>query len=264
MMNKTANGKRMPVLFVGHGNPMNAIEENEFRRTWEELGRKLPKPKAILCISAHWETHGVHLTSSAAPGTIHDFYGFPKALFDAQYPAPGDPALAIQVSKLLDGVQARLDPDRGLDHGVWSVLLPMYPAADIPIVQLSLEVGHPGTFHYNLGKKLAPLRDEGVLIIGSGNMVHNLGIYSYHEQKPYPWAIQFNDELKSLITAREHEQLIRYETSGMRARLAIPTPEHYLPMLYAIALQEDGETVSFFNDEVTSSISMTSILIGAE
>lgn len=252
----------MPVLFVGHGSPMNAIERNEFYRSWVDLGRKLPKPKAVLCISAHWETHGVYVTATETPETIHDFYGFPKALFDVQYPAPGDPRLAHRVTELISSVQVRLDPGRGLDHGAWSVLVAMYPAADIPVVQLSLDTGEPGSFHYGLARQLAPLRGEDVLILGSGNMVHNLHLFSFQDPHPLPWALECDAELRRRILAREHESLMDYDTLGPNSRLAVPTPEHYFPLLYPLALQEQVEPAGFFNSRVISTISMTSVLIG--
>jgi len=253
---------RMPVLFVGHGNPMNAIERNEFSGTWEELGRRLPEPKAILCISAHWETRGVVLTASEKPETIHDFYGFPKALFDVHYPAPGNPALARRAKELIGSVDARLDPDRGLDHGAWSVLLPMYRDASIPVVQLSLDTTRPSAFHYALGQGLRALRDEGVLIIGSGNIVHNLRMFSFEHPKPLDWATYCDDEIKRRIVEWDHEALMSYETLGPNATLAVPTPEHYYPLLYVLAMQGERERLSFFNSSVISSLSMTSILIG--
>lgn len=255
--------RRMPALFVGHGSPMNAIEPNALRRSWRALGEALPRPRAILCVSAHWETHGVFLTAAERPATIHDFYGFPKALYAIQYPAPGDPALAQRTAELLAGHDARLDPARGLDHGAWSVLVAMYPAADIPVVQLSLDSRQPGAFHYGLAQKLAPLRDEGVLVLGSGNIVHNLGLLDFHDPRPTPWAARFDAEVKARLAARDHEALLAYDTLGPDAGLAIPTPEHYLPLLYAIALQGEDEPLRIFNDAVMSSLSMTSILIGA-
>lgn len=253
---------KMPVLFVGHGNPMNAIERNEFYRSWNELGRRLPKPKAVLCISAHWETRGVHVTATGKPETIHDFYGFPKALFDVQYQVPGDPGLARRVAGLISSTRVKLDPGRGLDHGAWSVLVAMYPAADIPVVQLSLDTGQSGKFHYALGRELAPLRDEGILILGSGNIVHNLRLFSFQDPQPLPWATECDATLRQRILAREHESLMDYDTLGASARLAVPTPEHYYPLLYPLALQEAAEPASIFNDRVLSAISMTSVLIG--
>ena len=252
----------MPVLFVGHGNPMNAIEPNRFHHRWETLGRELPRPRAVLCISAHWESRGLYLTAAERPGTIHDFHGFPRTLFDVRYPASGDPDLARRCAGLLAADGARLDPVRGLDHGAWSVLIAMYPDASIPIVQLSLDTGRPGVFHYNIARKLAPLRDEGVLILGSGNIVHNLRLFDYHDPAPLGWAIDFDASVRQLIAAGKHENLVDYAGLGPGAALAIPTPEHYLPLLYALALQKEDEQPDFFNDEVIRSISMTSIRIG--
>jgi 4,5-DOPA dioxygenase extradiol len=242
---------------------MNAIEHNEFHRGWEELGRRLPRPKAVLCISAHWEIHGVYLTAAERPETIHDFHGFPKALFDVQYPAPGDPGLAGRTKMLLNSVDARLDPERGLDHGAWSVLVAMFPEADIPVVQLSLDTSRPGTFHYALARELQPLRDDGVLILGSGNIVHNLRLFSFRDPKALDWAVHCDEDIKRRIVERDHEALMSYETLGPHAKLAVPTPEHYYPLLYALALHDEGEQISFFNSTVVSSISMTSVLIGA-
>lgn len=253
---------RMPVLFVGHGSPMNAIERNEFHERWQELGRTLPRPKSILCISGHWETGGVWLTTSDKPETIHDFYGFPKALFDVRYRAPGDPALAKRVAELIRAAGPRLDPDRGLDHGAWSVLVAMYPEADVPVVQLSLDTTRPGSFHYALAQTLLPLRDEGVLVLGSGNIVHNLRVFDFHDPAPLDWAVRCDEEIKQRIAARDHEALISYETLVDGIGLAIPTPEHYYPLLYALALHDEGERLDFFNSMVMSSISMTSVLIG--
>ena len=254
---------KMPVLFVGHGNPMNAIERNEFNLSWQELGRRLPRPAAVLCISAHWETRGVYVTATENPETIHDFYGFPKALFNVQYPAPGEPRLAHRVAGLVSTPNVRLDPGRGLDHGAWSVLIAMYPAADIPVVQLSLDTSQPGDFHYALARTLAPLRDEGVLVVASGNMVHNLRLFNFHDQQPAPWAEACDALLRERILARDHESLMDYDSLGPDSRLAVPTPEHYFPLLYALALQEAAEPASFFNERVISAISMTSVLIGA-
>ena len=253
---------RMPVLFVGHGNPMNAIERNGFHRGWEEMGRKLPAPKAILCVSAHWETRGVAVMASAKPETLHDFLGFPKALFDVRYPAPGDVPLARRTADLLATAKPRLDFEWGLDHGAWSVLLAMYPEADVPVIQLSLDTGKPAAFHCDLARQLAPLRDEGVLILGSGNLVHNLRLFDFGDPTPAAWASRFEAEVRRRIESRDHAALVAFETLGPDARRAIPTPEHYLPLLYALALQDPTEPVRFFNQAVLSSISMTSVLIG--
>jgi 4,5-DOPA dioxygenase extradiol len=251
---------RMPVLFVGHGNPMNAIRGNRFRLAWEELGRRLPRPRAILCVSAHWETRDAYVTATERPETIHDFYGFPKALFDVRYPAPGEPALARRVAELVSSERVRLDPGRGLDHGAWSILVAMYPDADVPVVQLSIDTGRPGRHHYALARQLAPLRDEGVLVLGSGNVVHNLRLFDFRDATPRDWAIRADAEIRAHVEARDHEWLAGYPARE-DARLPVPTPEHYLPLLYAIALQQDGETAEFFNAEVQGTVSMTSVVI---
>jgi 4,5-DOPA dioxygenase extradiol len=253
----------MPVLFLGHGSPMNAIEDNDFRRSWQALGKRLRRPKAILCVSAHWETRGVYVTGSGHPETIHDFNGFPRPLFEVRYPAPGSPQLAHRVAELLEP-QARVhvDPNRGLDHGAWGVLQPMFPEADIPVVQLSLSVLQPGAWHYDLARQLGPLRDEGVLVVASGNIVHNLRLFRYRETEALDWAQRFDEDVAEHIATGHHDGLLGYETLGSDALLAIPTPEHYLPLLYVLALQREGEPVEFFNDNVVSAISMRSVLIG--
>ncbi len=255
---------RMPVLFLGHGSPMNAIEENPWRRGWGEIGDRLPRPKAILCISAHWETAGAAAVSaSPAPATIHDFGGFPQALFDVQYRAPGDPALAARVAALLAPDQVVPHPTRGLDHGAWSVLLPMYPDADVPVVQLSLDRSKPNAWHYQAGRRLAALRDEGVLIVGSGDIVHNLRDVNWRSGGTPDWAPRFNATAKALIEARDHQPLIDWQALGPDAEASINTAEHYLPLLYVLGAAQGDEPVSFFNDDVFAGISMTSIVIGA-
>lgn len=241
---------------------MNAVEDNQFHRSWQELGKKLRKPKAILCVSAHWETRGVFVTGSEHPDTIHDFNGFPRALFNVRYPAPGSPWLVRRVIDLLDTVRVHVDPNRGLDHGAWGVLEPMFPEADIPVVQLSLSGLQPGAWHYDLAKLLGPLRDEGVLVVGSGNIVHNLRMWRMNEPGGYDWAARFDDDVAEHIATGHHEGLLGYETLGSDALLAIPTPEHYLPLLYVLALQREDDPVEFFNESVASSISMRSVLIG--
>jgi 4,5-DOPA dioxygenase extradiol len=251
----------MPVLFVGHGNPMNAIEHNEFHEEWISLGKRLPRPKAILCISAHWETRNTYVTATDAPETIHDFYGFPRALFEVRYPAPGEPALARRVLELVASESLRLDPGRGLDHGAWSVLVALYPQADVPVVQLSMDTSRPGRYHYELARQLAPLRDEGVLVMGSGNIVHNLRQFDFRDPTPLAWAIRCDAEIRAHIAAGRHDALMVYPAHD-EGRLAVPTPEHYLPLLYAIALQQPGERAEVFNARVQGSISMTSMLIG--
>jgi 4,5-DOPA dioxygenase extradiol len=252
----------MPVLFLGHGSPMNAIEDNDFRRSWQALGKRLRRPKSILCVSAHWETRGVYITGSEHPETIHDFNGFPRALFDVRYPAPGNPELARRVAELLDPVRVHIDPNRGLDHGAWGVLQPLFPAADIPVVQLSLSVLQPGAWHYDLARALGPLRDEGVLVVASGNIVHNLRLFKYKDTAPLDWAQRFDEDVAEHIATGHHEGLLGYETLGSDALLAIPTPEHYLPLLYALGMQREDDPVEFFNDEVRSAMSMRSVLLG--
>lgn len=252
----------MPALFVGHGSPMYAIEENELYRRLHEVAEQLPKPKAVLCISAHWETDGVFLTASGRPETIHDFYGFPKELFDVRYPAPGDPALARRAAALLSQAGADLDMERGLDHGCWSVVRAMYPEAGVPVVQLSLDRKSAAT-HYVLATQLAPLRSEQVLIVGTGNIVHNLGMIDFRRADGFDWAVRFNEDVKRRILAGDHNALAAPEALGSEARLAVPDREHYLPLLYALAVKGEGEKVSFFNDKIVmGSISMTSVLIG--
>ena len=253
----------MPVLFLGHGSPMNAIEDNAWSRAWRALGGRLPRPRAILCVSAHWETPGPWLTGSVQPPTIHDFGGFPQALFDVRYPAPGDPALAERVVELLgEDAFARVHADRGLDHGAWGVLRPMYPDADLPIVQLGIDSRRPGGWHVALAQRLAPLRDEGVLVIASGDIVHNLGLFDWRDQTPLPWALRFRDTVNALIRDGDLAALADWPALGEDARLSIPTPEHYLPLLYALALARDGDALEFFNDDVIGSLSMTSLMIG--
>lgn len=254
---------RMPALFVGHGSPMNAIEDNSFRRAWAAAAHAIPRPTAVLCVSAHWETAGVAVSGSDRPETIHDFYGFPDELFAVDYPAPGDPALCRTVAATVESTPVALDPDRGLDHGAWSVLCAMYPDADVAVVQLSLDTRRPAAFHYALGRELAPLRDQGVLILGSGNMVHNLGIIDFRRRAGYDWAVRIDGAQRERILARDHAALVAYETLDAAAALAIPTPEHYLPLLYILALQRDHETAALFNAEtLMGSISMTSVAIG--
>lgn len=251
----------MPAIFVGHGNPLNAITDGEDQRAWRDLAARLPRPRAILAISAHWPTRGVRVTSSPRPETIHDFQGFPRALFEVTYPAPGDPALARRVVDLVATVPVQFDDERGLDHGVWSVLSVLLPAADVPVVQLSLDVTKPGSFHYGVGKQLATLRDEGVLILASGNIVHNLDVYQ-PGAPPADWAVRFDAAVHQRLREREHATLIAYELLGDDVTLSVPTPEHYLPLLYVIATQRPREDVGFFNERIESGIAMTSVAIG--
>jgi 4,5-DOPA dioxygenase extradiol len=256
--------EKMPMLFVGHGSPMNAIEHNEFVKGWQDIGSNLPKPNAILCISAHWETRGTMITAMEKPPTIHDFGGFPKELFDVQYPATGSPALATEVQELLKPTSVGLDAQWGLDHGCWSVVKHMYPNADIPVLEMSMDINRTPKQHYELAKELAALRKKGVLIIGSGNMVHNLRMLNWQRpESGFDWAIEANKIFKNLIANHKHQELTAYQNLGSEAKLAIPTPEHYLPLLYILGLQEPNESLSFFNDKlVMGSIAMTSVKIG--
>jgi 4,5-DOPA dioxygenase extradiol len=251
-----------PALFLGHGSPMNVIEDNAYRRSWQELGKRLRRPRAILAISAHWETRGAYVTGSDKPETIHDFNGFPRALFDVRYRAPGSPWLAHRVAELGNGFRVHTDAHRGLDHGAWGVLQPMFPEADIPVVQLSLSSLQPGAWHYDLGRALGALREEDVLVVASGNIVHNLRLFKFKDPAPYDWAQRFDEDVAEHIQTGHHEGLLGYETLGSDALLAIPTPEHYLPLLYVLGMQREEDEVSFFNDEVISSISMRSVIVG--
>jgi 4,5-DOPA dioxygenase extradiol len=253
--------RKMPVLFVGHGSPMNAIEDNEFSRAWVKAGKALPKPNAILSISAHWETSGTLVTAMERPKTIYDFYGFPESLYEVKYPAPGSVELARLVHETVQKTQVRLDQAWGLDHGTWIVLRRMFPKADIPVVQLSLDRTQPPAFHYALGKELRPLRNKGIFIVGSGNIVHNLGMMIW-QGKAYDWATEFDETVKQLILSGNHASIIRYQDLGKAANLSIPTNEHYLPLLYALALQDKQEQVRFFAEGVTfGSVSMRSLWI---
>lgn len=266
MLSDTENNVSMPALFVGHGNPMNAIEENEFVTGFRNTAASIPKPRAVLCISAHWETKGSFLTAMATPKTIHDFGGFPQALFDVQYPAKGSPVLADETKSLVKKTEIGLDNQWGLDHGCWSVLKHFYPQADIPVVQLSLDYSQPPQYHYELAKELYQLRKKGVLIIGSGNLVHNLGKIDWANMNKigfaYDWATIANEKMKNLMLENDHKQLINYRSLGKEVELAIPTPEHYLPLLYILALKQENENLSFFNDKaVGGSLTMTSVKI---
>jgi 4,5-DOPA dioxygenase extradiol len=253
--------KKMPALFVGHGSPMNAIEDNEFSRAWAEVGKALPRPNAILCVSAHWETAGTQVTAMEHPKTIHDFGGFPRELYEMQYPAPGSPELARLIQGTVQKAQVRLDQDWGLDHGTWSVLCRMFPDADIPVVQLSLDRTQEPAFHYALGKELRVLRNKGILIVGSGNMVHNLRMMAWQDEA-YDWAIEFDETLKQLILSGDHDSIIHYQNLGKATRLAVPTNEHYLPLLYILAVQDEQEPVRFFTDRMSlGSLSMRSLWI---
>lgn len=256
----------MPVLFIGHGSPMNAIEDNEFTIGWRAMAKTIPKPKAILCISAHWETKGTYVTAMEKPKTIHDFGGFPKSLFDTQYPALGSKWLAEETKKIITLTSVGLDESWGLDHGSWSVLKQLYPDADVPVIEFSLDYTKDAQYHYNLAKELASLRKKGVLIVGSGNMVHNFQYASFNStQLSYTaldWAIEANNDFKKFISENNYKPLIEYNKHSKAFQLAAPTPEHYLPMIYAIALRGKSENVSYFNDEIIgNSFSMTSFKI---
>ena len=256
----------MPVLFIGHGSPMNGIEDNEFSQRWAQMANEIPAPKAVLVVSAHWFTRGTHITAMEFPETIHDFGGFPQALFEVQYPAPGNPELAKDTANLIHSTDVGLAHDWGLDHGAWTVVRRMYPDAKIPVLQLSIDYTKPPQYHYDLAKEIYELRKKGVLIIGSGNMVHNLRMVSWQNiNNPgygFDWALKMNDTFKELITSGTHDKLIKYENLGKEAMLAIPTPEHYLPLLYTLALQGNQDKVSFFNDKaVAGSLTMTSVKI---
>lgn len=255
--------QKMPVLFVGHGSPMNAIEDNEFSRSWAAIGKEITKPKAIVCISAHWETRGTYVTAMEKPKTIHDFGGFPQELFDVQYPAPGSPKIAKETKEIVKSAIVGLDEAWGLDHGCWSVARRMYPNADIPIIQLSLDYTKNAQWHYDLAKDLAVLRSKGILVLGSGNIVHNLGLINWSDfYAKMDWAEEANEKFKALIKNNDYKSLIDYDKLGKNASLSVPTPEHYLPMLYALRMKGENETLNFFNDKTIGPISMTSFRIG--
>lgn len=258
--------EKMPVLFLGHGSPMNAIEENEFVTGFRNIASEIPRPNAILCISAHWETRGTFVTAMDNPPTIHDFGGFPKELFAVQYPAPGSPQLARETQALISKTQVGLDDKWGLDHGAWSVIKHLYPKADIPVIQMSLDYSQTPQYHYELAQQIQSLRKKGVLIIGSGNIVHNLRMVEWQRLNDtfgYDWAIEANEKMKSFILNGNHKELINFRSQGRAFDLAIPTPEHYLPLLYSLALQGKQEPVKLFNDKaVAGSLTMTSVKIG--
>ena len=259
--------EKMPVLFLGHGSPMNAITGNEFTEGWRDIGKTLPKPNAILCVSAHWETRGTYVTAMDRPETIHDFGGFPEELYEVQYPAPGSPDLAQEIKNLVKRTDVGLDEKWGLDHGCWSVVRYLYPKADIPVIQMSLDYSKSPQYHYDLAKELMPLRKRGVLIIGSGNMVHNLSMVIWDKiDEPgfgYDWAIEANEKMKKFILADDHKSLIDYKSQGRAFALAIPSPEHFLPLLYSLSLKEANETISLFNDRaIAGSLTMTCVKLG--
>jgi 4,5-DOPA dioxygenase extradiol len=256
---------RMPVVFFGHGNPMNAIQRNAYTDGWSRIGKSLPRPKGILSVSAHWYLPGMHVTAMDYPRTIHDFGGFPRELYAYEYPAPGDAALARRVQEILAPLQVESDRQWGLDHGTWAVLCHAYPEADVPIVQLSIDERQPARFHFETGRRMAALRDEGILVMGTGNLVHNLHAYAWgrHPVEPFDWAIRFEEKARSWISASEFEPLINYESLGRDAMLSAPTPDHYLPLLYILGAAEPGENVTYPVEGIDGgSVSMLSIMIG--
>lgn len=259
------NAGLMPAIFFGHGNPMNAVTSNTWTEGWRRIGEQVTRPKAILSISAHWYAPGTGVTVSTAPRTIHDFGGFPAELYRVRYPAPGDPVLASRVQGLLAPLDVALDDSWGLDHGTWSVLKHAWPAADVPVVQLSIDESRPAAFHFDVGRRLAPLRDEGVLIIGSGNLVHNLHAYAWgrHARDPYDWAVRFESAARDFMLAGDFEPLVNYEALGKDALLSIPTPDHYLPLLYVLGCRQQGDGIGFPVEGVDGgSISMLSVQVG--
>lgn len=267
MTESFSNTELMPVLFLGHGSPMNAIEDNEFVQGWIQQGKTLPKPAAILCISAHWETNGTYVTAMPKPQTIHDFGGFPQALFDVQYPAPGSPELALETQKIITTTKVGLDDKWGLDHGCWSVVKHLYPNADVPVIQMSLDYNRSPKYHYELAKELAALRTKGVLIVGSGNLVHNLRLVAWDKmQEPdygFDWALEAKAKMNEYIRSGNYQPLIDYKSQGRAFDLAIPTPDHFLPLLYTLALKKEKEQLTIFNDKaLMGSLTMTSLRIG--
>ncbi len=255
---------KMPVLFIGHGSPMNAIEENEFVQGFRNIATTLPQPQAILCISAHWETKGTRVTAMQMPKTIHDFGGFPKELYEVQYPAPGSPELAKIVTSMVDKTQILCDDSWGLDHGAWSVIRQMYPQANIPVIQMSIDYSASPEQHYEIGKQLSALRKKGVLIIGSGNIVHNLRLVDWNnfdkDNYAYEWAQEASNKIKTFITENNHKAIIDFRKMGKAFDLAIPTPEHYIPLIYSLSLQDKGDLIYFFNDKaIAGSLTMTSL-----
>lgn len=257
----------MPVLFIGHGSPMNGIQDNEFSNRWSKMAKEIPTPKAVLVVSAHWLSHGTRITGMDFPQTIHDFGGFPKELYKVQYPAPGSPELAKQTRKLVKSTPIVEDHDWGLDHGTWTVVRHMFPEADIPVLQLSIDHTKSPRYHFELAQELLELRRRGVLIIGSGNMVHNLKLIAWDKMEEpgygYDWALEMNERFKKNILSGDYDKLIRFERLGPEAKLAIPTPEHYIPLLYSLGIKKENEIVSFFNDKaVAGSLTMTSVKIG--
>lgn len=258
---------KMPLLFLGHGSPMNAIEENEFVAGFRQVAKEIPRPNAILCVSAHWETRGTFVTAMEQPRTIHDFGGFPEALFQVQYPAPGSVELAKETKAIVRKTDVGLDEKWGLDHGAWSVIKHLYPKADVPVIQMSLDYNQPPQYHYELAQEIKSLRKKGVLVVGSGNMVHNLRLVAWDkfgtDNYAFDWALEAGEKMKNYILNGDHIQLINFRSQGRSFDLAIPTPEHFLPLLYTLAMRDDNDPVSLFNDKaVAGSLTMTSVKIG--
>ena len=261
------NTEKMPVLFLGHGSPMNAIEENQFVQGFRNISREIPKPNAILCISAHWFTNGTFVTAMLNPKTIHDFYGFPKELFEVNYPAPGSPELARETAELLFPEIEEEDHSWGLDHGAWSVIRHLYPNAEIPVIQLSIDYNKPPQYHFDLAKKLQKLREKGILIIGSGNIVHNLRMIDWKNINTvgagWDWAVEAREKTNNWLLDGNFQNLIDYQRQGVALQTAVPSPDHYLPLIYSLGLKEKSENLSLFNDElIGGSLSMTSMRIG--
>jgi 4,5-DOPA dioxygenase extradiol len=255
----------LPTTFLGHGNPMNALQRNAYTEAWSAIGAGLPRPRAVLAISAHWFVPFTAVTAVAAPRTIHDFGGFPRELYEVEYPASGDPQLAREIRDLLKPIAVELDHSWGLDHGTWSVLRHVYPRADVPIVQLSIDETQPPAFHFELGRRLAVLRRQGIWILGSGNLVHNLHAYAWgrHTPRPYDWAVRFESRARQLMRAGSYAQLVEYEGLGADALLSVPTPDHYLPLLYVLGAAAPGESITFPVEGVDGgSISMLAVHVG--
>jgi 4,5-DOPA dioxygenase extradiol len=254
---------RAPAVFLGHGNPMNALERNAWSEAWAAFGQAVPRPKGVLAISAHWYIRGTAVTAMNAPPTIHDFGGFPAALHAFDYPAPGDPALAARVKGLLQPMDVRMDDEWGLDHGTWAVLCHVYPHADVPVVQLAIDGTQPPQFHYDLGRRLAPLRDEGIMLVGSGNVVHNLRVMRRSAAAAYPWAVQFNEAVRDFLARDDHAPLVDYHLLGEPAAMSVPSPDHYLPMLYIAGARRDDDAFSVITDGIDlASVSMLSFSYG--
>ncbi|GGC95778.1 4,5-DOPA dioxygenase extradiol [Undibacterium terreum] len=260
-MSTMSTTRRMPAIFFGHGSPMNALEDNRYTKVWEDFGKNFPRPKAILAVSAHWTTRGTGVTASQAPVTIHDFGGFPQALFDVRYPAPGDPALARRVAEILSPLPVAMDQQWGLDHGTWSVLVKTYPDADIPVIQLSIDVEKPPAYHFALGQKLQALRDEGVMIIGSGNVVHNLRRLD-RDTAGHGWAIRFNNAIRQALQEGDMQTVINYQAFGQDAALSVPTSEHFLPLLYVLGTRTEQDKLEIPVDGIElGAISMLSVVV---